>query len=69
MTIRDTIVNALEAQGRSRYWLAEEVERTGAACSQTVYRFLRGDQDTTTDVASVMLELLGHELKAKRKAG
>lgn len=55
MDIRAIIIAELEKQGRSRFWLAKMAD----VDSSTVYRFLAGTGDTSTENASAMLAALG----------
>jgi len=53
---------------KSRYWLGNEAAERGIVGNrQTVFRFLRGERDTSTAVASGLFEILGLEILAKRR--
>jgi hypothetical protein len=58
---RSVIVGAMERQQRSRYWLAKAVaadERVSVS-EDAVYRYLRGESDTTGAVIAACMRALG----------
>lgn len=57
---RDLIARELKRQKRSRYWLAQAIadDPCGNATADTVYRYLRGEQDTTGAVVAACLRAL-----------
>lgn len=65
MDIRKIILVRLDTMGRSRYWLANRAHTEGLANRETVFRYLRGDRDTSAKVAAGLLELLGLEIRPK----
>ena len=64
--IRQTILDELERRGWKTNRLAKELE--GKINIRVVYQYLREDQDTGTEIASKMLEVLGLELVQKKKS-
>ena len=62
MTIKKAIMSELKRRGWSHYRLVKELE--GKMPARTVYSFLAGDQDLTTERASIILKQL--ELKITR---
>ncbi len=66
--IRKEILNRLAVLRKSRSWLGREAtERKLVRNRETVLRFLRGERDTSSTVASGLLEILGLEIKPKPK--
>jgi hypothetical protein len=66
--IRKEILSHLKRQGKSRSWLGREAaERKIVGNRETVLRFLRGERDTSSTVASGLLEILGLEIQPKQK--
>ncbi len=66
--IRQVILDRLEGIGRSRYWLAKEAAARGIVGNrETVFRYLRGERDTSSAVAGGLLEILGLEVKPKKR--
>ena len=61
MGVRKVIVMRLEKLGRSRLWLAEQMDERPA----TVYRFLGGKQSMRSDKLEAMFDILGLEVRAK----
>jgi DNA-binding phage protein len=59
--IRDHVLRELERSGRSRYWMAQRVadDPRAGVTADTVYRYLRGEGDTTGAVIASMLRALG----------
>ena len=57
-TIRETILETLEARGKNRAWLANLAAERGVCDAQTVYRYLRGDRGTRTEIAEGLMRLL-----------
>ncbi len=66
MTIWETIIQELTNRKWSRYRLVKEVGKQ--IPERTVYRYLSGEFDLTTDKASIILEVLGLEIKPKGKS-
>ena len=66
-TIRDTILAALDEQGHNRAWLAGRAAQTGVCDAQTVYRYLRGDRDTSTGIAGGLMAILGIQVVPKAR--
>ncbi len=69
--IRQIILERLEVLGQSRYWLANQAQSEGLANRETIFRYLRGERDTSATVAAGLLRILGLEIrpKAQRKRG
>jgi hypothetical protein len=61
MTIKQAIQKELKRRGWSRYRLVKELE--GKMPPRTVYSFLAGVQDLTTERASIILKELGLKIK------
>ena len=61
MTIKNAIKNELERRGWSHYRLVNKLE--GKMPARTVYAFLAGEQDLTTERASIILKALGLKIK------
>lgn len=62
--IREAILERLEELEQSRYWLAQEAARRGIVGNrETVFRFLRGERDTSSAVAAGLLEIVGLEIR------
>lgn len=61
MTIKKAIQNELEHRNWTRYRLVKELE--GKMPARTVYAFLAGEQDLTTERASIILKVLGLKIK------
>lgn len=61
MTIKKAIQNELKRRNWTRYRLVKELE--GKMPARTVYGFLAGDQDLTTERASIILKALGLKIK------
>lgn len=61
MTIKNAIKNELKRRGWSHYRLVKELE--GKMPARTVYAFLAGEQDLTTEKASIILKALGLKIK------
>tara|TARA_R100001244_G_C5067258_1_gene110443 strand:+ start:252 stop:455 length:204 start_codon:yes stop_codon:yes gene_type:complete len=60
MSFRMQIENELIRQNRSRYWLSREIKhRQGAPSKTTLYRFLSGESDITSEPLLVIFEALG----------
>lgn len=57
--IRDAVNAELRERGLSRYHLAVHFETEGICSRSTVYKWLRGSNDTTTSIASECLSYLG----------
>lgn len=62
--LRAAVLSELYRQGKSRYWLAKAAHKAGYATAETIFRFLRGERDTTADVISGLMGLLGMEVRA-----
>lgn len=58
---RSRIVAELDRQSRSRYWLAQAVAQDERAdvSADAVYRYLRGESDTTGAVIAACCRALG----------
>jgi hypothetical protein len=58
---RRVIVGAMERQQRSRYWLAKAVaaDERADVSEDAVYRYLRGESDTTGAVIAACIRALG----------
>lgn len=56
--IRDAINEELNRRGLSRYHLAVHFESAGICSRSTVYKWLRGANDTTTSIASECMSYL-----------
>ena len=64
--IREAILERLEELEQSRYWLAQEAAQRGIVGNrETVFRYLRGERDTSSAVAAGLLEIVGLELTPK----
>lgn len=61
MTIKTAIKNELKRRGWTRYRLVKELE--GKMPARTIYAFLAGEQDLTTERASIILKVLGLKIK------
>lgn len=61
MTIKKAIQNELKRRNWTRYRLVKKLE--GKMPARTVYGFLAGDQDLTTERASIILKALGLKIK------
>lgn len=57
MTIKKAIMSELKRRGWSHYKLVKELE--GKMPARTVYSFLAGEQDLTSERASIILKELG----------
>jgi hypothetical protein len=66
--IRDQILSRLKNLKKSRYWLGQEAAARGIVGNrQTVFRFLRGERDTSSTVVSGLLDILELEIRPKPK--
>lgn len=65
MTIKKAIMSELKRRGWSRYRLVKELE--GKMPPRTVYSFLAGVQDLTTERASIILKVLGLKITRSKK--
>lgn len=65
MTIKKAIMSELKRRGWSHYRLVKELE--GKMPPRTVYSFLAGVQDLTTERASIILKKLGLQIKRPKK--
>lgn len=63
---RQIITEALESQGKTKYWLAQQVAGTGPV-QDTVYRYLSGKKDMTGENIALLLAALGIEVRPKRR--
>ena len=60
---RNLIIDALKEKGLSSYWLAERVARQGGSITPDgVYRYLRGDTDSSGEHIAQYLTALGFDL-------
>lgn len=57
MDFRKIILNELEKQGRSRYWLAQSCKDSMA--ESTIYGYLAGENRLSDDKLAVLLKALG----------
>jgi len=69
LELRQIILERLEQLDRSRYWLARQAEAEGLANRETVFRYLRGERDTSATVAAGLLALLGLEIRPRSQRG
>ena len=66
--IRDQILSRLAELEKSRYWLGKEAAERGIVGNrETVFRFLRGERDTSSAVVSGLLDILELEIQPKQK--
>ena len=66
--IRDQILSRLAELEKSRYWLGKEAAERGIVGNrETVFRFLRGERDTSSTVVSGLLDILELEIQPKQK--
>ena len=66
--IRKQIKKRLDELKKSRSWLGREAAARGIVGNrETVLRFLRGERDTSSTVASGLLDILGLEIRPKQK--
>jgi len=63
MDLPEAVKIELKKQKKSVYWLANSVEMTTA---NTIYRWLRGEQDISSTKVGEVLDLLGLEIKRRR---
>ena len=61
MTIKKAIEDELKRRGWSRYRLAKELEKKMPA--RTVYAYLSGERDLSSERASIILNALGLKIK------
>ena len=61
MTIKKAIEDELKHRGWSHYRLVKEVE--GKLVARTVYAYLSGEQDLSSERASIILNALGLKIK------
>ncbi len=69
LELRQIILDRLEQLDRSRYWLANQAQAKGLANRETVFRYLRGERDTSATVAAGLLEILGLEIRPRARRG
>ena len=68
MTIKEAIVKELNDRGWSHYRLVQEVK--GKLPARTVYSFLSGERDLTSERTSILLQALGLQItKPKSSQG
>jgi len=68
--IRKTILSRLAELEKSRYWLGKEAAERGIVGNrETVFRFLRGERDTSSTVVAGLLDILGLEIRPKKQKG
>ena len=67
MTIRQVIQNELKRRSWSRYRLIKELK--GAIPDSTVYDYLRGEFDLSSDRVSIILQALGLQITPIKKRG
>ena len=68
--IRRIILRRLDELGRSRYWLGKQAAENGVVGNrETVFRFLRGDRDSTSKVIAGLLKILDLEIRPARRKG
>jgi len=66
--IRDQILSRLAELEKSRYWLGKEAAERGIVKNrETIFRFLRGERDTSSAVVSGLLDILELEIRPKQK--
>lgn len=66
MDIRKLVLKRLKRLKRSRYWLANQ---PGLSCRpETVYRWLRGDQDLTSGYLGEVLNCLDMRITSPRQS-
>ena len=65
MTIKQAIQNELERKGWSHYRLVKELE--GKMPARTIYAYLSGERDLSSERASVILETLGLKIKGVKE--
>ena len=65
MTIREIINTEIERRGWSRYRLVQEIG--DRIPERTVYNYMSGRCDLSSDRASIILEVLGLEIKPKTR--
>ena len=65
--IRDMILKEMKKAGLTIYRVSKMVEGKVPQC--TVYDFLSGKTDTTTEVACILMQALGLQIKRKPKRG
>jgi len=65
--LRQIILERLEVLGRSRYWLANKAQAEGLANRETIFRYLRGERDTSATVAAGLLDMLGLDIRPKKR--
>ena len=64
--IRDTILARMKQLNLTTYRLSKMVQ--GKVPSRTVYSFISGESDASSQVCSVLMQALGLEIKTKPKA-
>lgn len=69
LELRLIILERLEQLDRSRYWLANQAQAEGLANRETIYRYLRGERDTSATVAAGLLGILGLEIRPRAQRG
>ena len=68
--IRRIILRRLDELGRSRYWLGKKATQQGIVGNrETIFRFLRGDRDTSSTVVSGILDILDLEIRPTKRKG
>ena len=65
MTIKQAIQQELNRRGWSQYRLVKELD--GKLAARTVYGYLSGERDLTTERASIILDALGLTIVTERK--
>jgi len=63
--IRERILKHMRKSGLTIYQVAKKVK--DKVPQRTVYAFLTGEKDTRTETASIILRVIGLEIKEKRK--
>lgn len=61
MTIKNAIEDELKRRGWSHYRLVKELD--GKLVDRTVYAYLSGERDLSSERASIILETLGLKIK------
>jgi hypothetical protein len=65
MTIKEEIQKELRRRGWSHYRLVKEVE--GKVPPRTVYAYLSGERDLSSERVSIILQALGLKIRCKAK--
>lgn len=60
--IRDIVIQRMKDKHITHYALAKSMSDAGVCSKETIYRWLRGTHDTTTAVASAVIDHLDMEV-------